>query len=102
MYINLLWRLLTSDSSIIHHCMSCCLKIHLTTYLSGLPRKERLLSLHLSATFTPPVSDSFGLCFVMQTYPQAYALYVVCVPHTRVLPPTSFRFYLAMDTLVLS
>jgi len=38
----------------------------------------------------------------MQTYPQAYALYVVRVPQTRVLPPTSFRFHLAMDTLVLS
>src|SRR5665648_59276 len=36
--INLLWRLLTSDSSALHHCMSCCLKIHFTTYLSDLPR----------------------------------------------------------------
>jgi len=33
---------------------------------------------------------------------RTYALYVVRVPQTGALPPTSFRFHLAMDTLVLS
>ena len=33
---------------------------------------------------------------------QTYALYAICVPQTRALPPTSFRFHLMMDTLVLS
>ena len=41
-----------------------------------------------------------GLCFVMQAYPQIKPN-VIRVPQTKGLPPTSFRFHLAMDTLVL-
>ena len=35
----------------------------------------------------------------MQSHPQSYALYEVSVRQTRCLPPASFRFQLAMDTL---
>ena len=39
------------------------------------------------------------LCFV-PPYPHTLALYQVSVRQTRCLPLTSFRFHLAMDTLV--
>ena len=48
------------------------------------------------------LSDSFGLWFDWQPYPVYSALYVVSVRQTRDLPPTSFRFHLTVDTLVLS
>ena len=41
-----------------------------------------------------------GLCFIIQAYPQIKPN-VIRVPQTKGLPPTSFRFHLAMDTLVL-
>jgi len=47
-------------------------------------------------------SCRIGLRFVLQTYPQAYAFHVISVRQTRVCPQTSFRFHLAVDTLVLS
>ena len=59
-------------------------------------------SLHLSATFTIHNNfSSIGLQFVWQPYPLKTALYAVSVRQTRGLPPTSFRFHLTVDTLVL-
>ena len=40
-----------------------------------------------------------GLCFVLQTYPHTLALYLISVRQVRLLPPASFRFHIAMDTL---
>ena len=40
-----------------------------------------------------------GLCFVLQARPSYHALYVISVRQTEGLPPASFRFHLAMDTL---
>jgi len=48
------------------------------------------------------ISDSIGLRLVMQPRPSHIALYAVSVRRTGNLPPASFRFHLAMDTLALS
>ncbi|HRK74597.1 MAG TPA: hypothetical protein PLL64_10000, partial [Rhodothermales bacterium] len=42
---------------------------------------------------------AIGLCFVWQTRPRIMALYVVSVRQVGTLPPASFRFRLATDTL---
>ena len=42
---------------------------------------------------------SIGLCFVRQARPACTALYVISVRQAEVLPPSSFRFHLAVDTL---
>ena len=42
-----------------------------------------------------------GLCFVLQTHPLALALYQISVRQVRLLPPASFRFHIAMDTLAI-
>ena len=47
-----------------------------------------------------PFRIAIGLWLVGQPYPRAYALYVVSVRRGRCLPKASFRFHLAMDTLV--
>lgn len=47
-------------------------------------------------------SDSFGLRFVLQTRPTSSAFYPLPVCQAEILPPTSFRFRLTTDTLVLS
>lgn len=41
-----------------------------------------------------------GLKLILQPYPCALALYLVSVGQARYLPLTSYRFHLAMDTLV--
>jgi len=43
-----------------------------------------------------------GFVLLCKLTQQAYALYAVRIPQTRALPPTSFRFHLTVDTLVLS
>lgn len=48
------------------------------------------------------VSDSIGLHLALQIRPHRNALYSVSVRQTEILPPTSFRFNLTVDTLVLS
>ncbi|PWV44635.1 hypothetical protein C7475_11913 [Chitinophaga sp. S165] len=50
----------------------------------------------------PQFSDSKGLRLVLQSCPTVDAFYAVSVRQTGVLPPTSFRFHLTVDTLVLS
>ena len=49
----------------------------------------------------PVLPATFGLHLLLQTYPHFRALYVVPVRRTKGLPTTSFRFHLAMDTLVV-
>src|SRR5690625_4189905 len=61
-----LWLLLTSDCSIIHHWIGC--QVYLT-YQSDLPRYKRNLSLHLSAPSTLYDLRQKGFCFVSQTHP---------------------------------
>src|SRR5690625_4566765 len=61
-----LWLLLTSDCSIIHHCIGY--QVYLT-YQSDLPRQKRNLSLHLSAPSTLYDLRQKGFCFVSQTHP---------------------------------
>ena len=43
-----------------------------------------------------------GFVLIGKLTHQTHALYAVRIPQTGALPPTSFRFHLAMDTLVLS
>jgi hypothetical protein len=43
-----------------------------------------------------------GLCFGSQTRPMRPAFYSVLAHQAEILPPASFRFHLAMDTLALS
>lgn len=37
----------------------------------------------------------------MQAHPSYHALYVISVRQTEGLPPASFRFHLAVDTLAI-
>src|SRR5690625_3061552 len=61
-----LWLLLTSDCSIIHHWIGY--QVYLT-YQSDLPRYKRNLSLHLSAPSILYDLRQKGFCFVSQTHP---------------------------------
>lgn len=47
-------------------------------------------------------SSSYRASVCLATLPIGTALYVISVRQTRDLPPTSFKFHLTMDTLVLS
>jgi hypothetical protein len=53
---------------------------------------------HLHCLF----SSSYWALVCLATLPIGTALYVISVRQTRDLPPTSFRFHLTVDTLVLS
>ena len=69
------------------NCLNCNL----------IPNWRILYLLHLHQ----PFRIAIGLWSVWQPYPRSNALYEVSVRQARCLPPTSFRFHLAMDTLVL-
>jgi hypothetical protein len=51
--------------------------------------------------FTAIVLGDLGLCCVMATHPTMTASNAIRVPQVEGLPPASFRFHLAMDTLAL-
>jgi hypothetical protein len=51
--------------------------------------------------YASSVLYSMGLLFVVQHHPHYRALYAVSVRRLECLPPASFRFHLAMDTLAL-
>jgi hypothetical protein len=52
--------------------------------------------------FTTVSLGCMGLCLVWQTRPDTTASNWVRVPQVGILPPASFRFDLAVDTLALS
>ena len=51
--------------------------------------------------FTAIALGDFGLRCVMATHPTMTASNAIRVPQVKGLPPASFRFHLAMDTLAL-
>ena len=55
----------------------------------------------MSASFTLTIPNSYRALVCFATLPTPYALYEVSVRQTRCLPPASFRFQLAMDTLAI-
>src|SRR5690625_7510536 len=93
-----LWLLLTSDCSIIHHWIGY--QVYLT-YQSDLPSKSVIFPftylLHLLCT-TFDRKDFVLFCKLIQSY---LALYEVRVPQTEGLPPASFSFCVTTDTLAL-
>ena len=69
---------------------------------TGLPGYSHALSLHLPAAFTENGSVQllgFGL---FGSLTPVFSLYAISVRQTRDLPPASFRFPVARDTLALS
>ena len=85
---------------------SCVLRHRLSFFFfdipTDLPRYSHHLSLHIPASFTLDSLWQPGFCLVLQTHPTIVSLHEIRVPQARVLPPASFRFHLAMDTLALS
>ena len=73
-------------------------KIKIKALISAVDYNHSLHHL-MSASFTPPVPNSYGTLVCL--YPRAYALYEVSVRQTRCLPQASFRFHLTMDTFAL-
>ncbi|HRR09506.1 MAG TPA: hypothetical protein PLO56_12510, partial [Rhodothermales bacterium] len=67
----------------------------------------RLSQISRTLTFIPctchiylrALRATVGFRFVVQTHPRTAALYVVSVRQVGTLPPASFRFRLATDTL---
>ncbi|EFI38303.1 hypothetical protein HMPREF9010_04704 [Bacteroides sp. 3_1_23] len=56
---------------------------------------------YVCSIYTNRFRIAIGLWFVQQPYPRSYALYEVSVRQTRYLPPASFRFQLARDTIAI-
>ena len=75
----------------------------ITACLEARPRDLSSYGRILSILCLPHLLQSFRIAIGLQCslppYPRPKALYVVPVRQARCLPPASFRFYLAIDTL---
>jgi len=73
---GVLWPRLTSDKQALHHYRLLLLRAALlppsTVYQISPGKNANFLSIYLS-DLQPHVSNSFGLCFVVQTHPHATA-----------------------------
>ena len=91
-----LWPLLTSQCSVVHHCTGWTF----VRVIETSPDKNdnfhpmRLVHLHHE------VRAVLDFALLGKLVRLANALYVLSVRQAGNLPPTSFRFHLAMDTLV--
>jgi hypothetical protein len=91
---------------ILHHNHSTC--SHEQDYEVGFacrqtsPGKNAIfLSIYL-LHLLPFSFSSMDFALLSKLIQRMLSLYEIRIPQTRDLPPTSFRFHLAMDTLVLS
>ena len=71
----------------------------LSVRLRDLSSYGRTLSTLCPPHLHRPFRIAIGLWCLLPPHPRPYALYVVSVRQARCLPPTSFRFRLATDTL---
>ena len=93
---SLLRLLLTSHNLVLHLCKG------LVRICEISPVKVRTLSLHLSAIYTPcSCFTSYWTSASFAALSLHVASYMISVRQTRDLPPTSFKFHVTMDTLVL-
>lgn len=65
------------------------------------PGKNAVFLLMYLPKSTKLALGDFGLYLVLQTHPTSLASNWIRVPQVKHLPPASFRFHLAMDTLAL-
>ena len=104
---GLIWHLLTSKG---YHdvipCSNICFHFDIRSYLCRIILRSlrvRLTAFHSCSLCIYPgsVLCSIRLLFVMQHHPHYPALYAVSVRRLECLPPASFRFHFAVDTLAL-